>query len=262
MKLMAFNGSPRKRWNTATLLEKAVEGAAAQAHDQVRGPGSFHQTWQGLTRLIENGMAGHICITFTEMRHNFEQIPRLMEMIDSKGIRRFVSGTLVCGGRALESGGLSPPTPQQYEELLQLFRQDPVFRERYRRIGNIAALEWDQAKTDNTDTCCTFIETPYVTAEGRLYPCVMLHADEYAASDVYTRSLTSSMAESIDSWSRLQQIKLSRITELDLCSGCRDYAKCGAGCMGRAFTAYEDYFAVEDRCRLRQAVYAQIPENT
>lgn len=30
MKLMAFNGSPRKKWNTATLLGKAVEGAAAQ----------------------------------------------------------------------------------------------------------------------------------------------------------------------------------------------------------------------------------------
>ncbi|MCF8062517.1 MAG: flavodoxin family protein [Deltaproteobacteria bacterium] len=30
MKLMAFNGSPRKTWNTATLLEQVVEGAASQ----------------------------------------------------------------------------------------------------------------------------------------------------------------------------------------------------------------------------------------
>ncbi len=29
MKVMAFNGSPRKKWNTATLLEKALEGAAS-----------------------------------------------------------------------------------------------------------------------------------------------------------------------------------------------------------------------------------------
>jgi multimeric flavodoxin WrbA len=29
MKLIAFNGSPRKEWNTATLLNKALEGAAA-----------------------------------------------------------------------------------------------------------------------------------------------------------------------------------------------------------------------------------------
>jgi multimeric flavodoxin WrbA len=30
MKIMAFNGSPRKKWNTATLLEKALEGAASK----------------------------------------------------------------------------------------------------------------------------------------------------------------------------------------------------------------------------------------
>jgi len=30
MKVIAFNGSPRKKWNTATLLEKAMEGALSQ----------------------------------------------------------------------------------------------------------------------------------------------------------------------------------------------------------------------------------------
>lgn len=30
MKIMAINGSPRKTWNTATLLEKALEGAASR----------------------------------------------------------------------------------------------------------------------------------------------------------------------------------------------------------------------------------------
>lgn len=30
MKVLAFNGSPRKNWNTATLLNKALEGAALQ----------------------------------------------------------------------------------------------------------------------------------------------------------------------------------------------------------------------------------------
>lgn len=30
MKILAFNGSPRKKWNTATLLSRALEGAASQ----------------------------------------------------------------------------------------------------------------------------------------------------------------------------------------------------------------------------------------
>jgi multimeric flavodoxin WrbA len=36
MKVIAFNGSPRKKWNTATLLEKALEGASSQgAHTEL-----------------------------------------------------------------------------------------------------------------------------------------------------------------------------------------------------------------------------------
>ena len=30
MKVIAINGSPRKNWNTATLLQKALDGAASQ----------------------------------------------------------------------------------------------------------------------------------------------------------------------------------------------------------------------------------------
>jgi multimeric flavodoxin WrbA len=33
MTVIAINGSPRKKWNTATLLNKALEGAAAQGAD-------------------------------------------------------------------------------------------------------------------------------------------------------------------------------------------------------------------------------------
>jgi multimeric flavodoxin WrbA len=33
MKVIAINGSPREKWNTATLLEKALEGAASQGAD-------------------------------------------------------------------------------------------------------------------------------------------------------------------------------------------------------------------------------------
>jgi hypothetical protein len=41
MKVIAFNGSPRKKWNTATLLEKALEGAASQGAETEL----IHPTW-------------------------------------------------------------------------------------------------------------------------------------------------------------------------------------------------------------------------
>jgi radical SAM protein with 4Fe4S-binding SPASM domain len=237
------------------IIQTSLEGATAQTHDYVRGQGSFHQTLQGLRRLKEGGMAHRICVTFTEMQHNFGDIPNLLEMVDAMGVGQFVTGTLVLGGRAVESDGLSAPTAQQYETLLSRYQHDQAFRDRYLRIGNIAAVEWSRTETQAMDGCCTFIETPYVTSDGRLYPCVMLHAESYAATDVYTLPLTTTIAANMDSWARLQQIKKSRVSHLDACNGCRDYARCGAGCMGRAYTAYKDFYAVEDRCRLRKAIY-------
>ena len=237
------------------IIQTSLEGATPRTHDHVRGEASFHQPMQGLKRLEERGMARHICITFTEMQHNYGEIPKLLEMVDAMGIGQFITGTLVCGGRAVESHTLSPPTAHQYNALLSQYERDEAFRERYHRIGNIAALEWGRADADNGGSCCTLIETPYITANGRLYPCIMLHADSYAATDVYTLPLAKTIAANIGAWSRLQRIKASRVSRLEACNGCRDYARCGAGCMGRAYTAYENFYAVEDRCHLRKAVY-------
>lgn len=244
------------------IIQTSLEGASPPAHDRVRGAGSFAQTLQGLRLLEDSGLAPQICITFTEMQHNFEELPDLLGLADRMGIGQFVSGTLVRGGRAMQSLGLLPPTPEQYDQLLARYRRDNAFREQYRRIGNIAALEWRRETADSVGTCCDFIETPYVTAEGRLYPCVMLHADDYAATDVYARPLTTAIAEKIEAWSRLTEINRTRRTSLKACRSCPDYGRCRAGCVGRAFSAYGDFFAVEDRCRLRQTVYGWQAEET
>jgi radical SAM protein with 4Fe4S-binding SPASM domain len=237
------------------IIQTSLEGASPSAHDRVRGEGSFAQTLQGLRLLEKSGLAPQICITFTEMQHNFEEIPDLMALAEQMGIGQFISGTLIHGGRAMQSLGLRPPTPQQYEKLLDRHRCDRAFRERYRRIGNIAALEWRRETAAGASVCCDFIETPYLNAEGRLYPCVMLHADDYAATGAYDRPLNATIAEKIDAWSRLVQINRTRRGALQACQGCPDYGRCHAGCVGRAFAAYGDFYAVEDRCHLRQAVY-------
>jgi radical SAM protein with 4Fe4S-binding SPASM domain len=241
------------------FIQTSLEGASPLLHDRVRGAGSFEQTLAGLQLLKSSGLAPRICVTFTEMRHNFEEIPELMALADGMGIGQFVTGTLVHGGRASQPGGLEAPSPNQIENLLRQYRHDPAFRERYHRIGNIAALEWYLSPPDTPDTCCTLIETPYVTAGGHLYPCIMLHADEFAATGVHDRPLTVAIAEKIDAWSRLQQISRSRLTRLETCQDCPDYGRCGAGCMGRAYSAHGDFRSVEDRCRLRKAVYRSHP---
>ncbi len=92
------------------FIQTSLEGNAA-VHDPGRGRREVSgRPWRGCTVLRKSGMASQICITFTEMQHNFEDIPDLLKMADDMGIGQFVTGTLVPGGRAAQPGGLAPPT--------------------------------------------------------------------------------------------------------------------------------------------------------
>ena len=237
------------------IIQTSLEGATPAAHDRVRGAGSFKRTLQGLELLQQAGLASSIVITFTEMAHNFGELPSLLELAESMGARQFISGTLVLGGRAAQAEAIAPPTARQYEQLLERYDSDTVFRERYRRIGNIAAIEWAKAEAGPPPPCCSLIETPYLTPEGALYPCVLLQAAAYAATGLYARPLAAALEKAMGGWSRLQQISRSRSAKLSECHTCPGYTRCGGGCMGRAYAAQGTFLTVEDRCAQRQAVY-------
>jgi MoaA/NifB/PqqE/SkfB family radical SAM enzyme len=105
------------------LIQVSFEGADAQTHDRVRCPGSFERALKGLQRLAEAGMGKQTRVAFTEMQHNFADLPRLLEIVDTLGIGSLISGTLVQQGRATQSDQIAPPTPSQYRELFTLMRR-------------------------------------------------------------------------------------------------------------------------------------------
>jgi radical SAM protein with 4Fe4S-binding SPASM domain len=244
------------------FIQVSLEGANAATHDPIRGAGSFARTVNGLTRLIKAGLSQQMCIAFTEMQHNFGEIPELLDMVVQMGIGRFVSGTLVESGRAANTPHIAPPTPAQYKWLLDVYHSDKTFREQYQQIGNISALEWqlDTTPMENPG-CCRLIESPYITASGTFYPCVMLHAQAYAARDIFRHPLAEAIHDILPLWQELQQLGQCRVLEAEPCKDCSHAALCGAGCMGRAFALHGNLTAPEDRCQLRQAVYNWKPSS-
>jgi MoaA/NifB/PqqE/SkfB family radical SAM enzyme len=92
-------------------VQVSLEGATPQTHDRVRGSGSFERAFKGLRLLAEAGLGKETVVAFTEMEHNFSELPRLLELLDELGIGRLVSGTLVRGGRAAQTDQLLLPRP-------------------------------------------------------------------------------------------------------------------------------------------------------
>ena len=237
-------------------VQVSLEGATAETHDRIRGPGSFERSLRGLRLLTEAGLGEQTLVAFTEMRHNFGELPDLLDLVGSLGIGRLVSATLVPGGRALQTDQITPPEPSQYRSLLDRYHADAHFRARYAELGNIAALEWYAGKSHPSPHVCTCMENPYITGDGRMYPCVLFQADRLAAHNVHERSMEEVIREALPVWAEMKELSRRRPVELKECQSCPGRPHCGGGCMGRAYAAHGTPMSVEDRCDLRRAVYA------
>lgn len=237
-------------------IQVSLDGVSAATHDLIRGQGSYAGALAGLKSLVRAGLAPRLSIFFTEMHHNLEELPELLELADSLGIPSVTSGALVRCGRAADDGLVAPATLPQYLRLLDRFESDQRFQNLYRKLGKVAAIEWRTAETLAAQEC-TFIENPYLSADGILYPCLLCHADSYAVKNVFTEALGAAVAEGIPLWTSLLNISRNRASNIAQCQTCTNQRLCGAGCPGRTWGSCGDFMAPEDRCALRRAIYQE-----
>lgn len=235
-------------------IQISLDGTTPRTHDLVRGHGAFSGVLQGIELLASAGLGKRISLFFTEMRHNLHEIPRLLEVADSMGIGSVSSGAMVMCGRASETSLIAPPGVEQYLALLERYDRDPHFRELYARMGTVAALEWRKGEAMRQE-CCTFIENPYLTPSGRLYPCLMCHTDDYSVTGVFEKGLTTAFIEGVPLWSSLHRISRCRADEIPGCRECPVQPFCAGGCLGRAWGSCGNIMAPDDRCTTRQAVH-------
>ncbi len=240
-------------------VQVSLEGATSQTHDRMRGAGTFDKAIRGIANLRNAAPEMEIRVAFTETRENIGELPALLELAERAGVHKLISGTLVDCGRASGDPSVRPPEPLQYRDLLNLYYTDEVFRERYRKTGNISAVEWLKGKASPARGSCDFVKKPYITAEGLIYPCLMFQSETYAGRGVFEREFETVLQDAIPLWSKLKKISERRPSLLEECRGCEGYEHCKGGCMGRAYAVNRDTDTREDRCALRRAVYRWRP---
>lgn len=238
-------------------IQPSLDGATPQAHEHFRGPGTFQRAMDGICLMCEAGLGPRIQVAFTETRRNFHELPDLLAMLDHKGVGRLIAGTIVKNGRAAGHDNLRLPTPNQCRDLITMYETDAAFQDRYNRMASISSIEWHkQKKTDPpVAPTCHCIETPYIDAAGRLFPCGLFQNPAYAAPGVHNRPLWELMDQGLKRWSQLLDLSRQRLDKILDCRDCFCRDQCGSGCMGRAFAAHGILMAPEDRCHLRRAVY-------
>ena len=235
-------------------IQVSLDGATAESHDLVRGAGAFDGVMAGIRALVRGGLGPATTIFFTEMRHNLLEIPELLECAAGLGIGTVTTGALVLCGRAAGEGEIAPPEPDQYLQLLRRYEREPGFRKLYEKIGTVSALVWRFSDSPRTG-CCTLVENPYLAAHGRMYPCVLCHADGYAVSGVFDKCLAAVYREGAPLWAALMRTSRCRADAIPECRVCPGRLTCAGGCMGRASGSHGDLLAADDRCEVRRSIY-------
>ena len=236
-------------------IQVSIDGATPGVNDLIRGEGSFEASMGALKIFTEAGMGERVKIAFTEMKHNFHEIPEMLKLVNNLGIGQFISGTLVKGGRAENADRVNLPDRSQVRELIEQYKSDSTFRELYDKIGNVSAIEWLKGRDISLDHVCNCISTPFISAEGKMYPCAMYLDDNLSVANIFEQGLKNGILKGLEKWSGLPLIDQERARSLTECRRCIGRDHCRGGCIGRASANDGNPMTVEDRCELRREVY-------
>lgn len=236
-------------------IQISLDGAGPETNDLIRGRGNFNATLRAIKLFIEAGLEKEIWIAFTEMQHNFHEIPEMLKLADSLGVGKLIAGTLIKAGRAKNAEWIRLPDRSQIRLLIGLYELDPEFKKLYDRIGTVSAIEWYKGRNVTTDHVCNCISTPFINVSGKLYPCVMNLDDDLAFGGVHEEGLYAVILKGLEKWAHLPVLDKKRSKTLEKCKSCTGREHCMGGCIGRAKAVNGNMMSVEDRCELRREVY-------
>jgi radical SAM protein with 4Fe4S-binding SPASM domain len=237
------------------IIQVSLDGARPETNDLIRGIGSYNAAVNAIKLLIKEGSGKSTRIAFTEMKHNYSDIPEMLKLADRLGVGKFIAGTLIKAGRAKGAAWISLPDKSQVRALIGLYDADTEFRRLYDRIGSVSAIEWYKGKDVPTDHVCNCISTPFISASGKMYPCVMNLDDNLSVSNVHEEGLYNVITKGIERWAPLPDLDKERRETLMKCKTCTGRLHCRGGCIGRAKAVNGDMMSVEDRCELRREIY-------
>jgi radical SAM protein with 4Fe4S-binding SPASM domain len=236
-------------------IQVSLDGATPEINDMIRGKGSFEASIKGIKLFVDAGMGKRMKMAFTEMKHNYDEIPRMLKLANKLGVDQLTAGTIVKGGRAKNADWIELPDKSQIRNLVELYESDPEFRALYDKLGNVSAIEWYRGRNIPSDHVCNCISTPFIDAAGRMFPCVMYLNDDLAVDNIHEEGMKKGILKGLEKWSRLSVLDKERSETLDKCQDCAGRAHCRGGCIGRAQAVDGDPMSVEDRCELRREVY-------
>jgi len=229
----------------------SIDGATPDTYLSVRQGSSFEQVVQTARRCAQEGILA--AINFTILKHNYTEIPEILELAASIGAPRV---TLI-GLKPCHNYPAELLTPVEYGEAIELtcraaqktgiefFFDEPFFWATVKERGLMARVPAEGAGiVVPSTTACAFGDYLFIEPNGDVKPCsfaqlVLGNLNSKSLDEIWNESLSSPF---------LQKIKDPK-SKVGYCRSCPYLEEC-KGCRSRVFALTGDWFASDPVCPL------------
>lgn len=251
-------------WDTEIVV--SLDGYTSQAHNNLRGEGSFEKVWRGIRNLDKNGL--NITINTMLYKKNKNEICKLYDVIlKIKNIKRWRIGTPNKQGR-FKDYWTQYALPRKevldvYYSVLKRYIKNKDYQKFKLELGDAFhsdILKYGFIIYSLDDHPCKYaIDMCTIKANGIVTLCPSL--DNIVFGTIRKSSL-------YDVWNskEFEMFRSLKVRDLDDCRGCSYVLLCGGGCRANARDLTGNYLskdliACETMKWWEEKVLALLPEN-
>lgn len=228
----------------------SIDGTEA-THDRIRGvSGAFNRALEGVRMLVSKGV--NTRIEFTAMRHNYTELPALVELVMRIPVSSISVNKLYVEGRC---------TRERYAELSLRLRDStylselvastrkkfPTLKLSYQPspFEKAPTAKSPSAQVLHLMTCGAAYQECAVTPTGWVLPCAVLAT--FRAGNI-RRAHFADIWENSSVLKQIRDLHEVTIDQVPLCRECPYAPACGGGCRGSAYNMYGDILAPDPEC--------------
>lgn len=252
------------------FVQISLDGATAETHDTFRGlQGSYEKTLRGIKNCVDNGLFVEVSTTAT--KHNYNEIPRIIDLSEKLGANWFMVFNFVPTGRGkyIVENDLSP---DEREELLKMLWS----RLKNSRINvlstapQFARVALQQEGEGGGKTIPTHFYNPTLAGQlvnlaefiggcgaGRLYMGMRANGDLQPC--VFFPLKLGNILEDDFEYLWVNNEVLHELRDKKGITGCGtcDYRHYCGGCRARAYGYFGDYLSPDPGCINNKKVYEE-----
>ena len=252
------------------FVQISLDGAHAETHDAFRGiEGAFNKTLEGIKNSVAKKIFVEISTTVT--RHNYTEIPAIVDLSEKLGANWFMAFNFVPTGRGKEVME-TDLIPHQREEMLKMLWQELKTRKHINVLSTapqFARIALENEAKENEKIIPTHFYNPSLSGKlidlaefiggcgaGRFYMAMRPNGD-LEPCVFFPLKIGNILKDDFeDLWIHNPVLNNLRNKDilLDGCGTCEFRYYCG-GCRARAYGYLNNYLSPDPGCIRNQKVY-------